>query len=74
MGLWGAAQAIAFALGGLVGAAGVDAGRALIGDDGAAFALVFMGEALLFVCAAGLAMRVHMARRDVTDSAAGVVT
>lgn len=74
MGLWGAAQAIAFALGGLLGAAGVDAGRALIGDDGAAFALVFLGEALLFMCAAGLAMRVHMTRRDAPTSVAGVVT
>ncbi len=74
MGLWGAAQAIAFALGGLLGAAGVDAGRALIGDDGAAFALVFLAECLLFLGAAGLALRVHMARRDVPGSAAGVVT
>ncbi|WP_448582649.1 BCD family MFS transporter [Thermaurantiacus sp.] len=74
MGLWGAAQAIAFALGGLVGAAGVDAGRMLLGDDGAAFALVFLGEALLFLGAAGLALRVHMARRDMPETAAGVVT
>lgn len=54
LGLWGAAQAIAFGLGGLVGAAGVDAGRAWLAD-GAAFALVFAAEAALFVVAALLA-------------------
>ncbi|MFN7173707.1 MAG: BCD family MFS transporter [Thermaurantiacus tibetensis] len=74
MGLWGAAQAVAFALGGLVGAAGVDAGRTLLGDDAAAFAIVFAGEALLFMGAAGLALKVHMSRSDVPAAAAGVAT
>jgi BCD family chlorophyll transporter-like MFS transporter len=49
MGLWGAAQAIAFGLGGLVGSIALDLGRLLTGDDGHAFALVFGLEALLFL-------------------------
>ncbi len=57
MGVWGAAQAIAFGLGGLIGAVGVDAGRALIGSTSETFAIVFGAEALLFVCAASFALR-----------------
>jgi BCD family chlorophyll transporter-like MFS transporter len=49
MGVWGAAQAIAFGLGGLAGSISLDLGRALTGDDGSAFALVFALEALLFL-------------------------
>ncbi|WP_033920110.1 BCD family MFS transporter [Sphingomonas sp. 37zxx] len=56
MGVWGASQAIAFGLGGLIGAVGVDWGRAATRDDAAAFALVFAGEAALFVVAAALAI------------------
>jgi BCD family chlorophyll transporter-like MFS transporter len=57
MGVWGAAQAIAFGLGGLVGAVGVDAGRALTGSTTETFTLVFGAEALLFLAAASLASR-----------------
>ena len=57
MGVWGAAQAIAFGLGGLAGALGVDATRRLIGHDAQAFALVFAIEGGLFLIAAGLALR-----------------
>jgi MFS transporter, BCD family, chlorophyll transporter len=57
MGVWGAAQAIAFGLGGLTGAVGVDAGRAVLGETGRAFTLVFSVEALLFLVAAALALR-----------------
>ncbi|MGL6042461.1 MAG: PucC family protein, partial [Sandaracinobacteroides sp.] len=56
MGLWGAAQAIAFGLGGLLGAVGVDIGRALMGADGPAFFMVFTAEALLFLLAAAIAL------------------
>lgn len=51
MGLWGAAQAIAFACGGLLGAVGVDALRAIL-PTADAFVIVFAGEALLFLAAA----------------------
>jgi MFS transporter, BCD family, chlorophyll transporter len=57
MGVWGASQAIAFGLGGLVGAVGVDAGRAIIGTDGPAFGVIFAFEAGLFLCAAAIALR-----------------
>jgi len=57
MGVWGASQAIAFGLGGLTGAVGVDFARAALGDDGTAFQLVFGIEAAAFVLAALLAVR-----------------
>ena len=58
MGLWGAAQAIAFGLGGLAGAAASDLARELIESPGAAYASVFFVEALLFLAAAVLAARI----------------
>ncbi|WP_010184106.1 BCD family MFS transporter [Sphingomonas sp. PAMC 26605] len=58
MGVWGAAQAIAFGLGGLTGAVAVDAGRALIGSLPETFMLVFGAEAVLFLLAAALAIDV----------------
>jgi BCD family chlorophyll transporter-like MFS transporter len=58
MGLWGAAQAVAFGLGGLVGAVASDLARRLIATPGTAYAAVFAAEGLLFLLAAGLAWRV----------------
>jgi len=55
MGVWGAAQAIAFGLGGLIGAGTVDIARALTGSAGTAFQIAFAGQALLFLLAARLA-------------------
>ncbi len=55
MGLWGAAQAIGFAGGGLVGTAASDLARAWLGAPGPAYAVVFALEALLFIAAARLA-------------------
>ena len=57
MGVWGASQAIAFGLGGLIGAVGLDVARWLLGDVGAAFQLVFAVEAGAFVLAALLAVK-----------------
>lgn len=57
MGLWGAAQALAFALGGLVGTGAADLARRLVAAPGSAYAAVFLFEALLFVVAAALAAR-----------------
>jgi len=59
MGMWGAAQAIAFALGGLAGTAAVDLSRWLLGSPAAAYASVFAGEALLFLVAGILATRLQ---------------
>ena len=58
MGLWGASQAIAFALGGLVGTATSDIARALIAEPGLAYALVFALQALMFLLSAVLAWRI----------------
>ena len=57
MGLWGAAQAIAFGLGGFIGAAGVDLARQFLVEPGAAYAIVFAVEATLFLFSARLALR-----------------
>ena len=57
MGLWGASQAVAFGLGGFLGASAVDMGRALLGADGPAFELVFAFEAMIFIMAAMIAVR-----------------
>ncbi|MBI1250417.1 MAG: MFS transporter [Alphaproteobacteria bacterium] len=65
MGLWGAAQAIAFACGGFAGAAGVDALRVVLPETGQAFVVVFFLEAGLFLVAAALAARIEpMAARE----------
>lgn len=58
MGLWGASQAIAFGLGGFLGAAAVDVARAVMDASAPAFALVFALEGLTFLAAAALALRV----------------
>jgi MFS transporter, BCD family, chlorophyll transporter len=57
MGLWGAAQAVAFAMGGLVSTTLVDSVRYLFGSPSAAFGLVFLAEAALFLVAARFAAR-----------------
>jgi BCD family chlorophyll transporter-like MFS transporter len=53
MGLWGAAQAISFALGGFLGTVAVDVASLWL-DNPAAYGLVFFAEAALFVWAASL--------------------
>lgn len=57
MGLWGAAQAIAFGAGGFVGTVGCDFARIWITNEADAYGLVFVVEALMFVAAALLALR-----------------
>jgi BCD family chlorophyll transporter-like MFS transporter len=58
MGVFGAAQAIAFGCGGLVSSGASDLGRHLLGSPVAAYAGVFGIEAGLFIYAAALASRV----------------
>ncbi len=55
MGLWGAAQAVAFGLGGLVGTGASDLARLVFNSPGAAYGAVFALEALMFLVAAVLA-------------------
>ncbi|TDQ82946.1 BCD family chlorophyll transporter-like MFS transporter [Dongia mobilis] len=68
MGLWGAGQAIAFGLGGFLGTVIVDLARATLGDAQHAYAIVFVGEAALFLIAAVLA---YGLARDGTEAASG---
>ena len=73
MGLWGAAQAMAFGLGGFVGTVAVDLARRLLGSPAAAYATVFAAEAALFLVAAVLAASrsaaPHAARQPPTAGA-----
>ena len=62
MGLWGAAQAVAFALGGVLGTLILDAIRYFFGSPVAAFAIVFGIEALLFLFAARFAAQAGVSR------------
>jgi BCD family chlorophyll transporter-like MFS transporter len=55
IGLWGAAQALAFGLGGLLGTSASDLARALLGSPAAAYGAVFVAEAALFLFAARIA-------------------
>ena len=57
MGLWGAAQAAAFGLGGLLGTAASDLAHALLGEQRTAYAAVFCLQALMFAVSASLATR-----------------
>jgi MFS transporter, BCD family, chlorophyll transporter len=63
MGLWGAAQAIAFGAGGLIGAGAVDLFRLFATNSANAYITVFLLEAALFVFAGVLAARIGSATR-----------
>jgi len=65
MGLWGAAQAIAFGLGGLVGTLASDFARLILGSASLAYGAVFAGEAALFLVSAVLALCVNADEKPV---------
>jgi len=65
MGLWGAAQALAFGAGGLAGTAASDLARHVFGSPATAYAAVFGMEAVLFLAAAALAMGVFQTSDEV---------
>jgi BCD family chlorophyll transporter-like MFS transporter len=56
MGLWGGAQAVAFAAGGLASTVSIDLARHWLGTANMAYAVVFVAEGLLFAGAASLAV------------------
>jgi MFS family permease len=58
MGLWGAAQAIAFGLGGFLGTMASDIAQWLVADPSKAYAWVFAIQSMLFVLSAWMAIRV----------------
>jgi BCD family chlorophyll transporter-like MFS transporter len=67
MGIWGAAQAIAFGSGGFIGALGVDAVRSIAGTPIAAYMTVFAIEGAIFIAAAWLALGIGQQREPDTS-------
>jgi len=61
MGLWGAAQALAFGIGGFLGTLASDVARYWLFSPALSYAVVFACEAGLFVVAAWMAVWVHRA-------------
>ncbi|HKJ15838.1 MAG TPA: BCD family MFS transporter [Xanthomonadales bacterium] len=55
MGVWGAAQAVAFGLGGILGTASVDILNWMFNSDSFAYAMIFVAQSLLFLTSAFLA-------------------
>jgi BCD family chlorophyll transporter-like MFS transporter len=64
VGVWGAAQAAAFGIGGFAGATGLDLMRHLVAANPPAFATVFTAEGLCFLVAAVIAIRLDRAAVD----------
>jgi BCD family chlorophyll transporter-like MFS transporter len=62
MGLWGAAQAIAFGLGGFLGTVSIDLTRQVWSQPEIAYGSVFTAEALMFIVSAYLAVGVARSR------------
>ncbi|GAB4511630.1 MAG: BCD family MFS transporter [Roseibium sp.] len=71
MGVWGAAQAISFGLGGLAGTVVLTLGRWVTAQDGTAFAIVFSLEAFLFLMSAAIALRIGADRSVLARTPAG---
>jgi BCD family chlorophyll transporter-like MFS transporter len=69
MGLWGAAQAMAFGSGGFLGTVAVDLARGVTASPILAYATVFASEGLLFLVAAWLAARVGAGERETLPQA-----
>lgn len=67
MGVWGAAQAVSFGLGGVAGTIVLTLGRWSTGDDGTAFTLVFALEAVLFLMSALIALRIGIQTAPLPD-------
>jgi BCD family chlorophyll transporter-like MFS transporter len=75
MGLWGAAQAIAFGMGGMLGTVLVDVVQWVTGPgSGASYAFVFGLETLGFVVAAWLALRTAFSRSTAARPSAALPT
>ena len=62
MGVWGAAQGLAFGAGGFLGALAVDLARLVTAEAVHAYAAVFFAEGLLFLAAVLVALRVEPAQ------------
>lgn len=69
MGLWGASQAIAFALGGLAGTIAVDVARWFFASPVPAYTFVFFAEAMAFLLAAALGAAVSRKPQPILQQA-----
>lgn len=68
MGLWGAAQALAFGIGGFLGTLASDIAHYVLASAALSYSAVFASEAGLFVVAAAMAVWVHRApAKDATQ-------
>ena len=74
MGLWGAAQALAFGLGGLLGTAISDLAHWFLQGHGSAYASVFALQAVMFAVSAVVALRLGPPRASSQASAASSVS
>ena len=68
MGMFGAAQAIAFGLGGFLGTVVLDLGQLVTGSIAGGYSVVFLADAGLFLAAAVLALRIGQAAPSRRDS------
>ena len=66
MGVWGAAQGIAFGLGGVLASGASDVARSLFDSPAFSYGLVFCAEGLLFACAASIAYALNRKRSHVS--------
>ena len=73
MGLWGAAQASAFGIGGFAGTVMSDVAHAFLGSPVQAYAVVFGLEGALFLISALLATQLHVHRTTRTPAPQGPV-
>ena len=64
MGIWGASQAMAFGLGGIIGTGLSDIARIILGDPASAYAFVFLLEGVLFVVAAYLSYQTRSQKQS----------
>ncbi|ABD86865.1 BCD family MFS transporter [Rhodopseudomonas palustris] len=67
MGLWGAAQALAFGLGGFAGTLASDVARYFLSSPALSYSTVFTSEAGLFILSAIMAVWVHRAQAKATQ-------
>lgn len=72
MGLWGAAQALAFGVGGFVGTLASDLARLVLSSPALSYSTVFASEAGLFVLSAIMAVWVHRAQAKAAQRPADV--
>lgn len=68
MGLWGAAQGIAFGLGGFIGTVAVELVQLVGADHAVAYGSVFLAEALIFLAAAIVAVRISPVRATAPEA------